>query len=208
MRKSVPRLGFVILLSLCVFGINGFSQARQQQRSFSSGEPMDRPVHVPSSFIRLMSREDRRKLNKCQRQSEYPTLRKKNIYDHFLGSMLDVRNSKGGLDLMVVQADSGCFYGAHNTMFWILSKKKGSSSKNYKKIFEGQMDGLDVAKRTSGIYPNLEIINHTAIEAFSTTYRYLRGRYRAGECWAYNMGDPNSNQSRIRCEKYNWEFRK
>ncbi len=208
MTRAVLATGIIVLMLLSLFVSNGFSQDSRQQTTFGSEMEIEKPIKVPSSFFRQMTKADRRKLNECQHQTEYPALQKKNWHDHFVGSVLDVRNAKGSLDILVVQADSGCFWGAHNTKFWILSKRKSESPKNYKKIFEGQMDGLEVANRASRVYPNLEIMSHTAIEMFTTTYRYRSGRYRAGACYVENMGDDSPNRPRVKCGKYDLEFRK
>ncbi|MEO6050050.1 MAG: hypothetical protein ABIP78_01795 [Pyrinomonadaceae bacterium] len=198
--KAAPTLSVVPsagLLLLVFFVIGGLAQ---QQTTFGSEMEIDRKEKIPPSFIQLLDKSDRRQLNKCQHNVDYPELRKSNLLDHFLVSALSVRNVKSRLDLLVVQANSICFWGAHNTKFWILSKEKSESAKNYKKIFEGQMDGLNISDRTSQIYPNLEIMNHTAIEFYKSTLRYSGGRYKVQSCYVENMGDDSPNRPKMKVQ--------
>lgn len=178
----------------------------QQQTVFGSEMEIERPVKVPGRFVSLLSRDDRQRLSECQTGEYAADLRKEHILDHFLASNMDVRNASGNLQLMIVQANSLCFWGAHNTHLWVLAKSKNAPATSYKMIFDGQMDWLEVAAKAVNIYPDVTVINHTAVEYFKSVMSYSRGEYRVKSCYAFPMGeDPPTRK--IRCSKYNWEFR-
>jgi hypothetical protein len=183
-----------------------YAFSQRQQTNFGSEVDVQQPVKVPLSFRSQLSKDDKHKLERCQSEADL-NLKKQSWSDHFVGSSLTVRNRIGELDLLVVQGDSGCFWGAHNTQFWILSKKKGAPPNSYRKLFEIRSDGLGISPRAKNIHPDVEVVSHTAVEGFTSKYRYLRGRYRETSCYAWPLGDESPTQ-RIRCSKYNWEFRK
>jgi len=201
-------LRFTVVLVVVFSAVGISAQDPGQQMTFGSEMDVMRPVKVPSSFLPQLGRGDRQQLARCQTQPDYPALRKKSRSDYFVGSLLNVRGKIGALDLLIVQSNSGCFYGAHNARFWILGKRKRESAMRYTKRFEIQADGLTVSAKTTRYYPDLEVFSHTAVEGFTSTYRYSQGRYRVIYCYAEQLGDDSPKPRRIRCSKYNWEFRK
>lgn len=180
------------------------AQGAAQQTMFGSEVEVTRAVAVSNSVLRKIGRDDWNELKKCQ-GNEFR--REKKISDHFLGSLLTVRTSGGEKDLLILQGNSGCFRGFHNTRIWILAKKSGAADRTYKKIFEVQTDWLEVSTSSQSAFPNLTVYSHTAVELYITTFRYSRGRYRQVGCNVQKAGDDSPKPRTIRCEKYNWEFR-
>lgn len=181
-------------------------QGQKRQTDFGSESEIVRPVAIPQSFFRSLSPEDRRQLRKCQSDDEF-NLRKERESDHFVGSTLNLTTRRGRIDVLVVQARSICFMGAHNTRFWMLVKKRGASTKSYVKMFEMQADGFYIGDSTKRDYPELSFMSHTAIENFTNTFSYIRGRYRNVSCYARPNGDESNPPKRIRCSQYKGQFR-
>lgn len=199
----LSRLTIFILFGASTISL--FAQPVKQQTRFSSEEDIQKPVEVPKSFISLLNLEDRQRLRKCQTDAEFPAFRKKNQLEHFAASPLKVRSRNGDLDILIVKSNSICFNGAHNAQFWLLAKERENK---YKKIFDIRADGFEVSTTARGTYPDIAATSHTAVEFFESTYRYAQGRYKERSCYAQAMGDLSEKPHRIRCSKYNWEFRK
>lgn len=180
------------------------AQGAAQQIMFGSEVEVTRPVAVSNSVLRKIGRYDWNELEKCQ-GDEFRRARK--ISDHFLGSLLTVRTSAGEKEVLILQGNSGCFWGAHNTRIWILAKKSGAADRTYKKIFEVQTDWLEVSTKSRRAFPDLTVIQHTAIKLYVMIYRYSRGAYRQVRCNVQKAGDDSPKPRTIRCKKYNWEFR-
>ncbi|HEV7699251.1 MAG TPA: hypothetical protein VGO43_03395 [Pyrinomonadaceae bacterium] len=174
----------------------------QQQVRFGSEVDVERAVNVPKVFVSLLTPEDRWRLRECQKDATPYSSRQKNLLDHFVGSVVDVRNVK----IMVVQGRTMCFQGAHNTQFWVLAKSRKASAGAYKKLFEIRGDGFQVDAKAGETYPDLYTFSHTAIEGFESTFGYSRGIYRQKSCYVFPLGEDPPTR-RIRCSKYNSEFR-
>ena len=177
----------------------------QHQHHFTSEADGVNPVRPPRGFLTMLSRSDREQLYACQNNSESSTWRKPNVLDHFGASVIDVGNNPNHLRLMVVQATS-CLLGAHNTGFWILSKKRYEPVAAYRKVFETRADGFAVDTKTGHAYPDLSILSHTAVEGFESRFKYSRGKYRQASCYVFPLGEDPPTR-RIRCSQYNSEFR-
>jgi hypothetical protein len=197
----------VVVFFFTLVAANNLAQGKQQTR-FGPEIDIEQRAGIPSYFSALLTKDDRQMLTRCQHDNELSYLHKKSALDHFVGSFLDVRNPSGITTLLIVQSDSSCFNGAHNSKFWILAKQKNKTSARYKKIFEGQADGLEVAKKANLRYPRLEVFSHTAVEGYTSTLKYSRGTYRTVSCYVEALEDDKSTRRKIACEKYNWEFRK
>jgi hypothetical protein len=198
----------VIMLVLSAVSGSGQTRTASQQTVFGAEEDIVRPTKIPSTFVRQLSPADRKRLKECQGDKNVPGRQRRNAVEYFIGSLLHVRNSTGGLNLLIVQSNALCFDGAHNSRFWVLDKKKSEPATKYNAIFDIQADGLTVSPRAARVYPDLEVFSHTAIEGFTSTFKYSRGRYRRTSCYVEPLGDDSPKHPRVRCSKYNWEFRK
>jgi hypothetical protein len=197
---------FIVLVTL--FANICFAQTGKKQTTFGSEMDIEEPVKIPLSFLSQLSHEDRRNLQKCSSKGDSSLSVKANPLDNFVGSELDVRNPRGGSQLLIVKSNSACFDGAHNSRFWILAKKRGQSFAKYRRVFETQANGLSVSNKASVVYPNLEVFSHTAVEGFTSTVKYVRGKYRTTSCYVEPLGEENPRKRRMKCSKYHWEFRK
>jgi len=180
------------------------AQGAAQQTMFGSEVEVTRPVAVSNNVLRKIGRDVRNEMSKCQKDKYR---RATTLSDHFLGSILNVHTSTGEKELLILQGNSGCFWGAHNTRILILAKKSGTADSTYKKIFETQTDWLEISTKSRRAFPDLTVVQHTAVELYITPFRYSHGRYRQVRCNVQKMGDDSPKPRTIRCEKYNWEFR-
>lgn len=194
----------VIVLFVIAGGMAVKAQGHAQQTTFGSETEVVRPVAVSQSVLKKIGAKDWQRAEECQKDNQF---REKTLSDHFLASALKVQTSKGKLDLLVIQANSICFWGAHNTHIWILAKNVGEKAGSYRKIFDVQTDWLKVSTISRRRFPDLTLFSHTAVELYISTYRYFRGSYRATKCDVQMAGDDSPNPRTISCEKYNWEFR-
>lgn len=196
------------VIAIFLFVVSGVMTVRAQntaqQTMFGSEVEITRPVTVSPSVLRKTGRDVRNEMSKCQKDKYR---RATTLPDHFLGSLLNVHTSTGEKELLILQGNSGCFWGAHNTRIVILAKKSGTADSTYKKIFEVQTDWLEVSTRSRRPFPDLTVFSHTAVELYVSTYRYSRGNYRAIKCDVQMAGDESPKPRTISCEKYNWEFR-
>lgn len=193
-----------ILFFVAAGGILANAQGAGQQTTFGSETEIVRPVAVSISVLKKIGVDDWQHAEECQKDSQF---RKKTLSDHFLASALKVQTSKGKRDLLVIQANSICFWGAHNTHIWILAKNVGEKAGSYRKIFDVQTDWLKVSTRSRRPFPDLTVFSHTAVELYISTYRYSRGNYRATRCDVQRMGDDSPKPRTISCKNYNCEFR-
>lgn len=193
-----------IVLFVIASGMAVKAQGHAQQTTFGSETEIVRPATVSISILKKIGAEDWKQAEKCQKDDQF---REKALSDHFLASALNVQTLKGKLDLLVIQANSICFWGAHNTHIWILAKGPGEKSSSYRKIFDVQTDWLEVSTRSRRSFPDLKLFSHTAVELYVTTLRYSSGSYREVKCDVQMMGDDSPKPRTISCKKYNWEFR-
>lgn len=176
MGKSI-RFIFSVLpllaLSLCVAQSEPH-HASKQQMSFSAGEEFEHPVALPSGALKALetSKLSAGMLRDCAvnegiKVNEIPA-------SWFAGSWIEL--SGGGSSGLVVGAPKpDCFWGAHITQFWLLSK----NGDNYNVVFTGRADGFSVlAKRTNG-YRDLQLIfvGRAGAEITYVTFEYANGEY-------------------------------
>jgi hypothetical protein len=147
--------------------------ARKQQTSFGMEEPFERPVVLPSGALEALesSKLSAEMLRDCAENegikvSEIPA-------SWFAGSRIEL--SGGRSSGLVVRAEHGCFWGAHITQFWLLSK----DGTHYHVVFAGKADAFRVlSKRTNG-YRDVQLIFATRAGAEITyaTFEYANGEY-------------------------------
>lgn len=184
MRKICSRrIGFILkitpllALSLCVAQSEPH-HASKQQTIFSAGEEFEHSVVLPSAALKALgtSKLSAEMLRDCAvdegiKVNEIPT-------SWFIGSWIEL--SRGRSSGLVVGAPKpGCFWGAHITQFWLLSK----NGDNYNVVFTGRADGFSVlSKRTNG-YRDVQLIfaAQAGAEITYVTFEYANGEYRESE---------------------------
>lgn len=198
-RKSL-QIRWSLLIVFAILGLTASHAQRAKQRTtFGSEMDMLRPAKIPIAIFRQFAAEDWEQLEKCQNDADYPNLRKTRIADHFVGSLMKTQNGDGGLDLLVVRSDSGCFNGAHNARFWLFFKRRGAPTAAYKLRFKIQADALDVAAKSGKVYPDLDVFSHTATKGFTSVYRYGKRGYRVSACYEQELGNESERRRRVKC---------
>jgi hypothetical protein len=149
--------------------------ASKQQTTFSADteEPFERPIVLPAEALEALatSKLSADMLRDCaenegKKVGEIPA-------SWFVGSQIELSglHSSG----LVVRGEHGCFWGAHITQFWLLTK----AGTHYHVVFTGRADAfLILAKRTNG-YPDLQLIfvGKAGAEITYVTFEYGIGGY-------------------------------
>lgn len=175
MSKGFPFIISVIPLVLlipCVAQSEPHN-APKQQTSFGVEEPFERPVALPSEALEALesSKLSADMLRDCAERegikvSEIPA-------SWFVGSQVELSGLRSSG--LVVRAEHGCFWGAHITQFWLLSK----AGTHYHVVFTGRADAFRIlSKRTNG-YPDLQLIfvKKAGAEITYVTFEYGIGEY-------------------------------
>jgi hypothetical protein len=175
MSKSIRFIFSVIpllALSLCVAQSEPH-HASKQQTNFSAGEEFEHPIVLPSGALKALetSKLSAEMLRDCAvdegiKVNEIPA-------SWFVGSWIELR--RGRSSGLAVGAKPGCFWGAHITQFWLLSKNRA----NFYVVFTGRADGFRVlSKRTNG-YCDVQLIfaAKAGAEITYVTFEYANGEY-------------------------------
>ena len=91
----------------------------------------------------------------------------------FVGSWIELSGAhSSGL---VVRAEHGCFWGAHITQFWLLSKVGA----NYRVVFTGRADAFRVLSTRTDGYRDVQLIfaMQAGAEINYVTFKYTNGEY-------------------------------
>lgn len=167
--KIVPLLA----LSLCVAQSEPHDESKQQT-TFSAGEEFEHPVVLPSGALKALetSKLSAQMLRDCAvnegiKVNEIPA-------SWFVGSWIELgRGRSSGLVVGAPKPD--CFWGAHITQFWLLSK----NGDNYNVVFTGRADAFSVlSKRTNG-YCDVQLIfvGQAGAQITYVTFEYANGEY-------------------------------
>lgn len=143
--------------------------------SFSAGEDFEHPVALPSGALKALetSKLSAEMLRGCAADegikiNEIPG-------SWFAGSWIEL--SRGRSSGLVVGAPNhpGCFWGAHITQFWLLSK----NGDNYDVVFTGRADGFSVLSTRTNGYRDVQLIfaGQAGAEITSVTFEYANGEY-------------------------------
>lgn len=163
-----------------------------EQVSFGSETPISKPVKLPQSVLEQLSEFNNRRLADCQRMFD---LRESNISKHFAASALRM-NDDNEQDLMV-QAQTRCFMGAHSTTFWIFAKVEQRLFPGYDLIFSASTDWLEVMKTYTNGYRDIQTAGHTALEVYTTIWRFDGQKYQPRECTIEDLR--TKKVVRVRC---------
>jgi hypothetical protein len=165
--KTIPLLA----LSLCVAQSEPHNSSGHQT-SFSAGEEFEHPVALPSGALKALetSKLSAEMLRGCAvdegiKVNEIPA-------SWFVGSWVELRRGRSGL---VVGAKPGCFWGAHVTQFWLLSK----IGANYNVVFTGRADAFRVLSEWTNGYPKVQLIfaAQAGAEITYVTFDFANGEY-------------------------------
>lgn len=193
-RKQIPLIAIITLL-LCslTFGQSKRTPKAEEQISFGSETPIAKPVKLPKSVLAQLSEFEDSRLKQCQ-QSDLG-LRESDISNHFAASVVNINND-GEQDLFV-QAQTSCFMGAHSTTFWIFAKVEQRLFPGYDLIFSVSTDGLEILKTYTNGYRDIRATGHTAIELYSTTWKFDGQKYQPRQCTIEDLR--TKKVVRVRC---------
>lgn len=187
---------YFFLLVIAIFSltnVNGQSRKSKQtanlqgQNSFSSEEKVSSPVKIPQTILKQLAEYDDGQLEKCQQDK---LTRKPNIAAHFAASKINLNDDKQP-DL-IVQAQTLCFMGAHNTTFWIFTK----SNRKYDLAFDIAVDYLKILDTSSKGFRNIETASHTAVELYTINWKFDGEKYRQSEC---TVRGENDKVTKVEC---------
>jgi hypothetical protein len=165
--------------------------AVREQTSFSSESKISNLVKLPANILKRLSEYENGRLAECQRDTD---VRKQNAAEHFAASKINL-NGDGRQDLLV-QAQTGCFMGAHNTTFWLFVDVNQKSNAGYKLIFDTAVDSLRVLRTSANGYRDIETASHTAVELYTIKWKFDGRKYVKSEC---RLTDENNKTSKIKC---------
>jgi hypothetical protein len=166
--KIIPLLA----LSICVAQSEPHNSSGQQT-SFSAGEEFEHPVALPSGALKALetSKLSAAMLRGCAvdegiKVNEIPA-------SWFVASWIELRRDRSSG--LVVRAKPPCFWGAHVTDFWLLSR----TGANYYVIFTGRADAFRVLPGRANGYPKVQLIFAAQAGAVITyvTFDYVNGEY-------------------------------
>lgn len=190
--KIVALLVTITLISPAAFGQRSRVRSVKEQTSFGSETPIKRRVKLPKDVLEQLASFDDGYVERCQ-ESEFS--REPNISNHFAASPININNDRQQ-DLLV-QAQTLCFMGAHNTTFWMFAKVEQRLLPGYDLVFTLRADFLSVLKTSTNGYRDLETASHTALELYSTVWKFDGQKYQPRLC---TIEDLNSNKVvRVRC---------
>lgn len=167
--------------------------ALKEQTSFSSEGKISNSVKLPTDVLRQLAEYDGGELAKCQ-QDEF--VRKSNAAEHFSASKINLDGDDQQPDL-IVQAQTLCFMGAHNTTFWIFTKRSRNATPNYELTFDVAVDFLKILKTSANGYRNIETASHTAVELSTIIWKFDGLKYQPSEC---RLTDLTTNKvTKVKC---------
>lgn len=147
------------------------AQRRAVQTSFGSETPIRRPVPVPRNVSKQIGEAHPDFLRSCGGT----------LAGSLGASAVDI-NADGILDL-VVQGTDLCTMGAHATNFWVFSKTKTRFGVGYDLVLYAPGDGLGIGRTATNAYRDIETSYYTALEAYSTVWKFDGSKYQPRECF-------------------------
>jgi hypothetical protein len=166
----------------------GSSQYAKEQTTFSSEEKISNAVKLPTSVLEQLAKFNDQQLEKCL------TLRA-NKADHFAATHVNI-NSDKRQDL-IVQAQTPCFMGAHNTSFWLFTVNADKQTQNFQLTFDTAVDSLSVLKTYSQGFRDLETRSQTLNEIYTIRWRFDSRKYQPYKCKTINL--KTNKVQNVRC---------
>lgn len=194
--KSLHSLIFsrtvVLLLIFCFFSAQVFAQSKKSgQTEFSSEGKIRKAVKLPASVLKRLGEYDERRLAGCQKDK---FLRRTKAADHFAASAINFDGN--AFSDLIVQAQTPCFMGAHNTVFWIFTRSNQKPNAPYKMAFDIAADYLKVLNTSTSDFRDIETASHTAVELYTIKWKYDGEKYQKSEC---TVSDENDKVSKVEC---------
>jgi hypothetical protein len=168
------------------------AKSPKEQTTFGSESAFKYKVALPADVLQQLGEYDGGRLKQCQ-SGDWAEA---NIKNHFAATKVNLNGDKQ-LDL-VVQAQTTCFMGAHNTTFWLFTDVGQRLSPEYELAFDISADYLAVLKTSTNGYRDIETGSHTAIEMYTTNWKFDGQKYQQRECKIENF--VTKKISRIRCD--------
>lgn len=178
---------FFLIFCCCL--TQNFAQTKKSgQTEFSSEGKIKKAVKLPAAVLKQLGEYDERQLGKCQKDK---SLRKPNAAGHFAATAINFNGDN--LTDLVVQAQTPCFMGAHNTVFWIFTR---SNQANYKMTFDTAADYLKILDSSTKNFRDIETASHTAVELYTIKWKFDGEKYQKSEC---TVRDENDKVSKVEC---------
>src|SRR2546423_13682058 len=182
LKRIVTALAIILLASPAVWAQRKRARQPAIQTSFGSETPIRRPSKLPKDVLQQLVNENTEQLKRCLETDGGSDT---DLQEYFVASMIDINND-GHPDLLV-QAGKYCLQGAHNTAFWIFTKADQEIAPGYKLVFSKQTDWIDVLKTSTNGYRDIQAADHTAIEIFTTVWKFNGSKYQPRACSVENL---------------------
>ncbi len=166
----------------------------KEQVSFGSEGEIKNAVKIPKNVLEQLAEYDDGRLKQCQ-SDEFS--RQTNIAKHFAATKINLNGDKQ-LDL-IVQAQTSCFMGAHNTTFWIFTEVEQRLSPGHDLVFSIAADFMGVLKTSTNGYRDIETASHTALELYTTVWKFDGSKYEARVCKIEDF--KTKKVTRVKCEE-------
>src|SRR5216684_8749474 len=175
---------FAITLLFCSFAFAQEKRVRQPvvQTSFGVEERVKRPVRLPRDVLQQLVNENAEQLKNCLQTDG---VAEADLPKYFVASAIDINND--GQPDLVVQAGKYCLQGAHNTAFWVFTKAGQEIAPGYELVFSRHTDWLEVLKTSTNGYRDIQAAGHTALEIFSTVWKFDGTKYKPRACTVENL---------------------
>lgn len=193
-RSHIRALAIAAALA-CLASITLWAGAARAQRRgagvqtlYGSETPVRRPVQLTRDVIRLILESDPDRgcqVNEAQAAAD------------LVGSRIDI-NDDSAPDL-VAQGTSGCFIGAHSTNFYVFSKAETRIAPGFDLVLFVPADYLQVMRRSTNGYRDIETGYHTALEMYSTVWKFDGQKYQPRECTVETFR--TRKRARVPCER-------
>jgi hypothetical protein len=156
-----------------------FAQRQVEQIIFGSETPVQKPIALPKDVLTKLVEASGDTLKRCM---EADGVGARELPKYFAASAINI-NSDNERDVFVQAGERFCFQGAHNTHFWIFGKLGLRLDPGYELLFSIQADFLEILKTSTNGYRDIRSDSHTAVELYSTIWRFDGSKYQARECF-------------------------
>lgn len=193
--KSFVRSDIFKLLLLLFFKLSlatDVSSQIREQTSFSSETKVLYSVKLPPAILHKLAFYDDNQLKKCQ---ENPDLRENDIQKHFAASRIQINDDK--LNDFIIQSQTQCFMGAHNTTFWLFIAEKNKKGNGYRQLFDIASDDLKILKTKTNKHRDVETSSLTANEVSTILWKFDSEKYKPAKCW--REGETTNGRIEVKC---------
>lgn len=183
---------FAILLTITVVSsVPAQRRSRKVQTDFGSETPLTRPIKIPGNVLAELVKLENEQLMRCNDN------RKTGLVKYFKASAIDINGD--GLQDLIVQAGEYCLQGAHNTPMWIFTRIGQRLAPGHELIFTTRTDWLEILNSSSNGYRDIKTAGHTALEVFTTVWKFDGATYQPRACTVENL--QTKRISRVSCSQ-------